>query len=235
MKIGVFTYNFPHYKSQQGLLNLVLGGNKPDVIFAQDKKKLNISKSNIRVYPRYNYLWNPCKMASRLGICVMKDDHDSDNINNSIKDMNLDLGIILGARILKQHTINCFNLGVLNMHPGIIPINRGLDNLKWAILDNIKQGVTSHLIDGRVDMGYIIDMQTIQVYLDDTLIDISIRLQEKEQQMMLEAIDYLKLGNKPKLVIEKGKHNTSVSVEKEIELLNKFEYYKHYYDSMGVI
>ena len=41
-----------------------------------------------------------------------------------------DLGIILGSRIIKN-IINKFKIGILNMHPGILPYNRGLDTHKW--------------------------------------------------------------------------------------------------------
>ena len=42
----------------------------------------------------------------------------------------------LGARILKPSAFSPFRKGVMNMHPGILPDNRGLDTIKWAILNN---------------------------------------------------------------------------------------------------
>ena len=32
MNIGVFAYNFPHWKTQEGIHNLVLAGYKPKII-----------------------------------------------------------------------------------------------------------------------------------------------------------------------------------------------------------
>ncbi len=107
MRIGVFAYNFPHYKSQQGLLNLVVSKNRPAIVFAQDMKTLKQDRSNVRIYPKFDYLWDTYRVANSFGISFMIGDHDSEEANERIHLMDLDLGIVLGARILKQHTIDC--------------------------------------------------------------------------------------------------------------------------------
>ncbi len=56
MNIGVFAYNFPHWKTQEGINNLIISGNKPKVIFAADPVKLNFYKSKIRITPKDLYL-----------------------------------------------------------------------------------------------------------------------------------------------------------------------------------
>jgi len=50
-----------------------------------------------------------------------------------------------------EDIINAFKIGVLNMHPGILPDNRGLDTIKWAIMKDMKQGVSCHLISKEID------------------------------------------------------------------------------------
>ena len=79
--------------------------------------------------------------------------HNSTETLKIIKKNKLDLGVILGARILKKEIINAFKIGIINMHPGILPENRGLDNIKWSVVKNLPIGVTSHFIDPRIDMG----------------------------------------------------------------------------------
>ena len=114
------------------------------------------------------------------------------------------------------------------MHPGLLPENRGLDNLKWAIIKGQKQGVTTHLIDSNIDRGFMIDKQEIKVYKDDTLVDIHLRLQSKEQKMMIEAVKMLKSNPKIKLpILSNGKHyNRSVPPEIEKDLKKYFLKYK---------
>ena len=39
------------------------------------------------------------------------------------------------------------------MHPGEIPINRGLDNFKWALVHQYRMTVTRHLIFEKIDLN----------------------------------------------------------------------------------
>lgn len=36
---------------------------------------------------------------------------------------------------------------IINAHPGYIPVVRGLDSLKWAIVEGLPIGVTTHLLE----------------------------------------------------------------------------------------
>ena len=114
MRIGVFAYNFEHKKSQEGLLNLFLHGYQPAAIFAADRVNLNFYQSNLRIAPRALHYIHPSDIARRLGIPYFVLPHNSESCAEKIQEMNLDLGIILGARILKQHTIDAFKIGILN-------------------------------------------------------------------------------------------------------------------------
>lgn len=233
MKVAVFVYDFPHYKSQQGILHLMAAGIKPVVVFAQDKLTLGIEYSNIRVIPRRVYVNETKDVAKAFGLHYIEALHDSGEVVDIIKSLYLDLGIVLGARILKKHTIEAFNIGILNMHPGLIPINRGLDNIKWAIADNLKQAVSTHLIDERVDMGSIIDTRIVDVYEDDSLSDIQMRVHEVEHMAMVEVVKaYMKGNINPLPVIDKGKYNRAMSMSEESLLMAKFKYYKYYYSKM---
>ena len=50
--------------------------------------------------------------------------------------------------------------------------------------------MSTHLIDKYVDKGLLIDKE-INVYQDDTLIDLFLRLQDLELKMMIEYLDKL--------------------------------------------
>ena len=222
MNIGVFAYNFPHWKTQEGINNLMISGNKPKVIFAADPIKLDFYKSKIRITPKDLYLTQPKKIAEQYGIDYKVVIHNSEETKNLVKKYNLDLGIILGARILKPLS---FNIGVLNMHPGLLPENRGLDNIKWAILNDIPQGVTSHLIDKSIDRGKFILKEEIKIYKDDSLVDLHIRIQNLEQKLMLDSIEFLKKFQ-PLNILGIGNYYKSVPEYLEKTLNSKFNEYK---------
>ena len=227
MKIGVFAYNFKHWKTQVGLFNLCMSGNKPDVIFASDPVDLNFYRSKIRVSPKDQFLWHPREIANYFGIDYRVVVHNSEETSDLVKSYNLDVGVILGARILKPVAFRSFKLGVINMHPGVLPENRGLDNLKWAILKNLPQGVTSHLIDEKIDRGLLLIRKEITVYKDDTLVDLHVRIQNLEQSMMIDSLDFLKNREEELPSLEKGSYHKSVPEEMEKTLMEKFEEYKN--------
>jgi len=233
MRIGVFAYNFEHKKTQEGLLHLFLNGYKPECIFAANPVKLNFYQSKIRVTPKNLSYEHPRKVAKKLRIPYHVVVHNSKDCVKLVKKFKLDLGIILGARILKSDVINTFKIGVLNMHPGMLPDNRGLDNLKWAILKNFPQGVSCHLIDRHVDKGNLIVQEQIPVFNDDTLVDIFLRIQNKELQLMIKSIEIL---NKRKVnfqVVDDGNYFKAVPLKLEKTLLKKFENYKKNYANIA--
>ena len=225
MNIGIFAYNFNHKKTHNGLLELFLNGYQPKCILAANPVKLTFYQSKIRIAPKDLHYTHPLHIANKLNIPYHVTSHSSDDCIKLIKKYDLDLGIILGARILTQPVIDAFNIGILNMHPGLLPENRGLDNLKWAVLDNIDQGVTSHLIDRYVDRGYLIDRKSIQIYKDDTLVDICVRIQNLEMKMMIDAIPKINQGVYAKKRLPVGKRNQSVPADIEETFLKKFTTY----------
>jgi len=185
MKFAVFAYNFPHWKTQAGLFNLVMNGFIPDVVILQDKKPLNIPISNYRIAPKDEYLLDPKHVCYGLGLDYWLSDHDTIKIANPEKDL---FGVILGARILKQRTIDQFPKGILNIHPGILPGNRGLDNLKWSLVKGLPVGVTAHFIDSRIDMGYIVAKEEIKIYDDDTVRDLYLRQRDLQMKVLIDCM-----------------------------------------------
>ena len=226
MNIGIFAYNFPHWKTQEGINNLIINSYKPKLILAADPVKLNFYQSKVRITPKDLYLAHPKDIAKVHNIDYHVVVHNSQTTSDLVEQYDLDLGIILGARILKPIAFEKFKIGVLNMHPGILPENRGLDNVKWAVINNHPQGVTTHLIDNKIDMGRFIDKQTIKIYGDDSLMDFHIRIQNLEQKMMIEALKLIpSIKNFKKLDV--GNYYKAVPEEIEKDLDKYLTKYKN--------
>lgn len=187
MKFAVFAYNFPHWKTQNGLFNLVMNGFRPSIVILQDKKELNVPQSLYRITPRDEYLIEPLRICRNLELPFCIREHDT-----VLNVLDCDFGVILGARILKQHTIDQFPKGILNIHPGILPGNRGLDNLKHAILKGLPIGVTAHFIDSHIDMGHIVAKTFIPVYPDESIRDLYNRQRNAEQELLIDVMQQFK-------------------------------------------
>lgn len=187
--VTVFVYNFPHRKSQDFLFRLWVSGVPIDHVLAANPVQLNIPNNSIRTKVRHTGFIHPKEVAERAGACFHVVPHRGQEIVKLLRQIRPDLGLIGGARILENDVIEQFSSGVINFHPGLIPEARGLDAMLWSIYEDVPLGVTSHMIDGRVDAGRVVERREIQIHTDDTLMDLSERLYEVQLEMLLPAID----------------------------------------------
>ncbi len=227
MKICIFAYNFEHKKTQEGIIKLITSNFKIDEVIAMNKKKIISPIKTIEIVPRDINFLNPRIICTKLNIPYKVIDHNSKNCEKYLKKKKFDIGIILGARILKEEIINCFKIGILNLHPGILPENRGLDTYQWAILNKIPQGATAHLIDRKMDKGKILYKKNINIYKQDTLKDFYLRVQSLELDLMIKSLKALKkninFGYFPK---KQGKYHSYISNKEEKEIIKNFDKYK---------
>lgn len=96
------------------------------------------------------------------------------NVNNpefieKIKNNSLDLMILAWwPSIIKKEAIESVKKGWINMHPSLLPYNRGKHPYYWAINEGTPFGVTLHFIDKGVDTGPILFQKKIPVKIIDT-------------------------------------------------------------------
>ncbi|MFZ9448599.1 MAG: formyltransferase family protein [Alphaproteobacteria bacterium] len=61
-----------------------------------------------------------------------------------------------GAGIFRCPLLRLPRLGVLNIHPGLLPEYRGVDPVLWALADGGELGATVHLMSEGIDEGAIL-------------------------------------------------------------------------------
>jgi phosphoribosylglycinamide formyltransferase-1 len=176
----VFGYDFPHQKTVEGLWNMLSNGFKPDMVYLQPYKELNMEQSapigvTHKIYPE------PRTVCNEFGIPYTVTEHN--NVRHRFF-----LGVVLGARILDKGVLDYAVKGVLNMHPGILPDLRNRDTIKWAIHLNLPQAVTLHYIDPRVDLGSIIHCAIVGVYTNDDLASLTERNMNMQFVLMNEHL-----------------------------------------------
>jgi len=190
MMFDVLGYNFPHWKTNNGILNLVSNGFIPNHVILQQKKELKFKQSKYRISPICKESIHPKDLCKLFDLTVFVKDHDEWEPRNQF-------AIILGARILSKGLIERYPKGILNIHPGILPGNRGLDNLKWSIINNLPIGITAHWIDEKIDMGRIIKKVTVPIYHDDTIRDVFIRSRQMEIDLLIDVMKDLNFEGEP--------------------------------------
>jgi len=109
-------------------------------------------------------------LGRRFGFSV----HQAGNLNHPeaariLTELNADLGIVLGTRILKPCIFRVPALGCINLHKGHVPTYRGLPPGFWELFDGASMaGVTVHFVDSGLDTGDILVSRDIPILNSDT-------------------------------------------------------------------
>lgn len=72
------------------------------------------------------------------------------------------------AHILRRPVFGSFPRGCINIHPSLLPYNRGRHPNVWSIVDQTPAGATLHYIDDGVDTGAVVAQQSVRVTPYDT-------------------------------------------------------------------
>lgn len=70
--------------------------------------------------------------------------------------------------IIPPSILSIFPQGVINLHPGLLPYNRGAYPNVWSIVDETPAGVTLHYVDEGIDTGDILAQVEEEVLPTDT-------------------------------------------------------------------
>tara|TARA_B100000614_G_scaffold259679_1_gene284845 strand:+ start:376 stop:1098 length:723 start_codon:yes stop_codon:yes gene_type:complete len=82
--------------------------------------------------------------------------HNSSEVMPIIKQMELDLIVFGGTRIIRGEILDFPKDGVINSHPGLLPECRGSASPAWSVYHDIKIGSTCHFCDNGIDTGEIL-------------------------------------------------------------------------------
>ncbi len=97
---------------------------------------------------------------------------NSEEARSLLKQLNPDLVIINGTRILAKETLACIAAPIINMHSGITPAYRGVHGGYWALAEGHPElvGTTVHFVDKGIDTGKIIRQVTVQATEADSFV-----------------------------------------------------------------
>jgi len=71
-------------------------------------------------------------------------------------------------RIMKKELFSIPRYGTLNLHPGLLPYNRGKHSSFWNLIEETPYGVTLHFVDAGIDTGDIVFQTEIKKDWTDT-------------------------------------------------------------------
>jgi len=134
-------------------------------------------------------------IANKYGIPVIYASNINDEgIVTKIKKEEPDL--IISAyfdQIIKKELLKIPRIGILNVHPSMLPEYRGVKSTFWVLKNNeSKTGITIHFVDEGLDTGNILVQKEISIQPDDSVDSLLKRTSEIGSKALLEAIENIR-------------------------------------------
>ena len=194
---------------------LVEGGyNVVKVITVPDKPQgrgLKVGQSAVKEY------------AVAAGLEIMqpvklKDEH----FLNELRSLNADLFIVVAFRMLPAEVWKMPKLGTFNLHASLLPKYRGAAPINWAIINGEKEtGVTTFLIDEKIDTGQILMQRRVSIGEQETVGSLYGQLMEVGTGLVLKTVDSLATGTvTPRLQCEDEKDNAPLPDAPKLNKVN---------------
>ena len=138
-----------------------------------------------------------------------------------------DMGLsILFDYILKPELLKLFPRGVINLHPALLPYNRGQYPNVWSIVEGTPSGVTIHYIDEKIDTGDIISQIEVPATPMDTGESLYRKLELASVKLFENSWNQIRNGTAPR-VQQTGAVGTYHKT-RDVEHIDKIELEKSY-------
>jgi methionyl-tRNA formyltransferase len=105
---------------------------------------------------------------------------------------------LLFGYILKQPFIELFPAGVVNLHPALLPYNRGQYPNVWSIVEGTPSGVTIHYINEGIDTGDVVAQREVEVSPLDTGESLYRKLEAASVTLFQETWPAIRAGSAPR-------------------------------------
>lgn len=145
--------------------------------------------------------------ARELGLAVQTPERLKDpGFLDWLRGLNPDVAAVVAFRYLPREVFALPRKGSVNLHASLLPKYRGAAPINWAIYNGEqKTGVTTFLLDDRVDTGAILAQRECPIGPDETAGELSEKLSRLGAELFLETLDGLEAGTlMPVLQSESG-------------------------------
>ncbi|MBJ99893.1 MAG: hypothetical protein CMB48_02775 [Euryarchaeota archaeon] len=162
--------------------------------------------------------------------------HNSEKVMPHIKDLNLDLIVFGGTRIIRGDILDFPKDGVINSHPGLLPDCRGSASPAWSVYHDIPIGSSTHFCDNGIDTGDLLFRREVPVKRGMTYEDLCYETLVLAGVLMKEALIAYDEGRWDELRRPQGESQWPTFRNAPQEILEKVyekltnETYHHYVD-----
>lgn len=112
-----------------------------------------------------------------------------------IEEVEPDYVVSCGFRhIVPQDILEVPAEGCLNLHPSLLPYNRGANPNVWSIIDETPAGVTLHYMDTTLDTGETIAQREVKVDFSDSGKELHKRLEDAQYDLFVDIWPAIESG-----------------------------------------
>ncbi len=109
-------------------------------------------------------------------------------------------------QIIRQPILDMPSIGTVNMHPALLPRNRGLMPCFWAMASGDETtGATVHWVDSTLDTGNILFQDSVRIENGESVISLSHKCSACGAGLLLQCIGELRKGPLPGRVQDETK------------------------------
>lgn len=113
-----------------------------------------------------------------------------------MRDLNIDLGIVVAFRMLPEVIWSMPKLGTFNLHGSLLPMYRGAAPINWAIINgDTKTGVTTFFLDHEIDCGEIIDTIEVEILSTDNVGSLHDKLMAVGAKLVVDTVKKIASGD----------------------------------------
>ena len=109
---------------------------------------------------------------------------------SKLKNLNADLFIVVAFRMLPKEVWSIPKYGTFNIHASLLPQYRGAAPINWALINGEKKtGVTSFLIDKKIDTGAILLHKNCEIRKNENVGELHDRLMLMGAELTIETCE----------------------------------------------
>lgn len=159
--------------------------------------------------------------GERLGLKVIQVANLDDPLfHASLEVISPDVLVVVAFRILPARVFSIARLASFNLHASLLPKYRGAAPVNWAIINGEKEtGVTTFLLEEKVDRGKILVQKRIEIGEDETAGELLEKLSHLGAQAVVETLHLIETGNYSPVPQDESKASKAPKIKKEDCLL----------------
>ena len=107
-----------------------------------------------------------------------------------LNSLDTDAFVVVAFRMLPKEVWQIPAKGTFNLHASLLPQYRGAAPINWAIINGeTETGVTTFLIDEKIDTGNILLKEKVQILPDDNAGILHDKLAESGKKLIIETLN----------------------------------------------